>query len=170
MICPMNATRAILRWLAFLTAALLLAGLAQPVVAQPARPKGPMPRPAPMRPPHAERGPKKPPSKEQIEKHLERVKRRATERRAKREQRQRARRKALRSQLQRLLAGGPITGAIRDELRTHARRIAQLRRIREIAAEKDDYDMVIRIDKLIGRENARYDKWLRDLPRKQDSR
>jgi hypothetical protein len=129
-----------------------------------------MPTPKPLPPPHARRDSKRKPTKEQIEKRLKRVKRRATERRDKREQRQRDRRKALRKKLRRLLRGAPITDEIRTALRDHARRVARLRRVREIAAEKDDYDMVVRIDKLIAKENSSHDKWLRDLPRKAAKR
>jgi len=132
-------------------------GLAQP------RPPGPRPRPAPLTPPRPQAAPTKPRTEEQIHKRLQRVKRRADERRAKREQRQRDRRKALRKKLRRTLRGAPITPEIRTGLQDHARRTARLRRIREIAAEKRDYDLVVRVDKLIKKQDSSHDRWLRKL-------
>jgi hypothetical protein len=136
-------------------------GLAQPM------PPGPQPRPAPLTPPRPKAAPTKPPTEEQINKRLQRVKRRAEERRAKREQRQRDRRKALRKKLRRMLRGAPITPDVRAGLQEHARRTARLRRIREIAAEKRDYDVVVRVDKLIKKQDSSHDRWLRQLSTKK---
>ena len=138
------------------------AGLARAQGAQPTRTVA---RPAPLQPPRASSESHQPPSKERIDKRLAQVKRRAAERRAKRKQRQHDRREALRQRLQRMLRDRPLTDEIQKELRTHARRVAQLRRIREIGAEQADYDLVIRVDKLISRENSHHDRWFRDLSR-----
>jgi hypothetical protein len=67
--------------------------------------------------------------------------------------------------MRRWLRGAPMTEPVREGLREHARRVARLLRLQEIAANRNDYDMVMRIDKLVARENSRHDKWLRELSR-----
>ncbi len=101
------------------------------------------------------------PSKEQIDKRIERVKKRAATRKAKRQQRRRDSRRALRKRLARLLHGQPVTPEVKRELSIHGRRTAQLRRIRFIAATKNNYDVVVRADKALARENSRHDGWWR---------
>jgi hypothetical protein len=159
----------------------VLLPVAAPLGAQPAQPPGPpgpggpgrpgpqrpggMPQPAPLPVPHEPEIPRKPPTKEDQDKQLERVKRQAADRKAKRDERGRDRRKALRKTMRRWLRGGPITESVRAGLQEHARRIARLLRLEEIAAARNDYELAMRIEKLVARENARHDKWLRDLSR-----
>lgn len=161
----MHRTRPILRVTMMLGIAAALLCPVHDGLAQPQPPRRPA-RPAPLTPPRPKAAPSKPPTEEQIEKRLERVKRRSEERRAKREQRRRDRRKALRKRLRRMLKGGPITPEIRAELETHARRMARLRRIREVAADKRNYDVVLRVDELIKKQDSSHNRWLRQLQTK----
>lgn len=50
--------------------------------------------------------------------------------------------------------------ALREELRRHARRMARLARVREVADGAKDGDSVARADKLIEREQGRHDRWM----------
>jgi hypothetical protein len=177
----MRLPRTLRRWTRTLAVLGVLLPVAAPLGAQPAQPPGPhgpgrpgrsepgrpggMPQPAPLPVPHEPEIPHKPPTKEDQDKQLERVKRQAVDRKAKRDERARDRRKALRKTMRRWLRGGPITESVRAGLQEHARRIARLLRLEEIAATRNDYDLVMRIEKLVARENSRHDKWLRELSR-----
>jgi hypothetical protein len=103
-----------------------------------------------------------PPSPEQIQKRLERVKRLVDERRQNLAQRKKDRRRAVRKRLERLLAGDPIEPAVKEELATHARRVASLRQIRYVAAVQNDFDTVVAVDGLLARENTRHERWWRE--------
>jgi len=50
--------------------------------------------------------------------------------------------------------------ALREELRRHARRLARLARVRELADTAKDADTVTRADKLIDREQERHARWM----------
>ena len=50
--------------------------------------------------------------------------------------------------------------ALREELRRHARRLARLARVRELADAAKDADTVTRADKLIEREQERHERWM----------
>jgi len=50
--------------------------------------------------------------------------------------------------------------ALREEMRRHARRIARLARVREMAETHKDADSLPRVDKLIDRENERHERWM----------
>ncbi len=94
-------------------------------------------------------------------KRFKRIRERAKDRRKNRRQRRKDRRQALRKRLKKKLKKRRVTKVIRFELRTHARRVARLRRIRALAAAKDDTETVERVDKLLARENARHENWWR---------
>jgi len=94
-------------------------------------------------------------------KRFKRIRQRAKERRKNRRQRRKDRRQALRKRLKKKLKRRTITKEVRFELRVHARRVARLRRIRAVAAAKDDTATVERCDKLLARENARHENWWR---------
>lgn len=59
---------------------------------------------------------------------------------------------------------GPITAPIIEKQRRHARRMAKLNRIRELATAKNDSKTLERLDKLQGLEEARHAKWLQAQP------
>jgi len=103
------------------------------------------------------------PTAKQLEKRRARVMKRATERKQRRTQRQRDRRRALRRRVAKRLKGSPITPAIKDELRTHARRVAHLRQIRFVAATETDDETIAAVDRVLARENARHERWWRSV-------
>ena len=55
---------------------------------------------------------------------------------------------------------GPMNAPVKEELRRHAERVARIERIKTVAAEAKDNDAVERAGKLIGKENARHDRWM----------
>lgn len=74
---------------------------------------------------------------------------------AEREARRAKEREALRSSIH-----GPMTEAMKEELRRHARRVARIERIRALATDAKDKDATERADKLLAKENARHEKWM----------
>lgn len=58
------------------------------------------------------------------------------------------------------LKGQPMAGALKEELKRHARRLSRLERAKDVAEEAKDADTTARIDKLIAKENGRHDKWM----------
>ncbi len=58
------------------------------------------------------------------------------------------------------LKGQPMTTALKEELKRHARRISRLNRAKDVAQEANDTETVGRIDKLIAKENGRHDGWM----------
>jgi hypothetical protein len=64
---------------------------------------------------------------------------------------------------------GPMTDALKQELRHHAQRVAKLERIRNVATEAKDTATVTRATKLLDKENARYEKWLASLSTKTET-
>jgi hypothetical protein len=55
--------------------------------------------------------------------------------------------------------------AVRRELRRHARRVAYLSRMRQLAEELGDYELIARVDELFGREQRRYERRMYRLGR-----
>jgi hypothetical protein len=55
---------------------------------------------------------------------------------------------------------GPVTDALRQELRTHAERLARLERIKSVADAEKDKDSAEKAAKLVARENERHEKWM----------
>jgi hypothetical protein len=55
---------------------------------------------------------------------------------------------------------GPIDASVKEELRRHAERVARIERVKAVATDAKDNDAVDRAGKLIGKENARHDKWM----------
>jgi hypothetical protein len=55
---------------------------------------------------------------------------------------------------------GPMDASVKEELRRHAERVARIERIKAVATDAKDNDAVERSAKLVGKENARHDKWL----------
>ena len=64
---------------------------------------------------------------------------------------------------------GPMTDAQKKDLRVHAERIAKLERIRALALDAKDNATVDRANKLLEKENARYEKWMSTLSTKSDT-
>ncbi len=96
--------------------------------------------------------------KRQAERREERKERRQEARKRWRERRRAARREFIRK-------WGRIykRPAVRAELRTHAYRVARLRRLRVLAQEADRQDQVQRADKLLAQEQARHHARLKAL-------
>jgi hypothetical protein len=70
-------------------------------------------------------------------------------------------RKALRTAFKNHPKIGPkLRGQIRGEFEVHGRRMARLKRIQAVAAEKENFDAVEKIDVLIAREQARHKNWV----------
>jgi hypothetical protein len=90
-------------------------------------------------------------------KHAALVAMHAAARRAKRDQARRQRHTELRAKLK----GRAVPPSVRIELRTHARRISRLQRIRVLAGE--DAALIVRVDGLIARENQRHERRLATL-------
>lgn len=105
------------------------------------------------------------PTAEQKAKRLERVTRLARKRIKTREERAVSDRIKLHKRLARHLEGAPIRPDIKQELTTHARRVAQLRQIRYLAADNGDYDSVVAVDKALALENSRHERWWRAIIR-----
>jgi hypothetical protein len=66
------------------------------------------------------------------------------------------------------LRGQPMTEAMQQELRRHARRLARLERIKALAIEAKDSAVIDRVTKLIDKENARHDKFTARVEDKDD--
>ena len=75
---------------------------------------------------------------------------------------------ALRVKVEAALKGQAMTEAMKQELKRHAQRLARLERIKSVAQEAKDDDVVGRADKLIQKENARHDKWMVGFDAKAD--
>lgn len=101
------------------------------------------------------------PDAERIKKRLERVKTRYEARKRKREQQRADMRRALKKRLGRRLRNSPVTEDVKKELTAHAERVAKIRRIRYVAATKDDFDTVSACDVLLSDENRRHELWWR---------
>lgn len=101
------------------------------------------------------------PEAERIKKRLVRVKKRYEARSRKRKQQRTDMRRALKKRLGRRLRNSPITDEVKKELTAHAERVAKIRRIRYVAATKDDFDTVSACDVLLSDENRRHELWWR---------
>ena len=73
---------------------------------------------------------------------------------------------SLRAKVQAALKGQPMTQALREEIKHHARRLARLDRVKAIAEDERDEVAVARATKLIAKENARHDKWMANFDAK----
>ena len=62
----------------------------------------------------------------------------------------------------------PLTDAMKQDLRQHAERVAKLERIRALALDAKDVVTADRANKLLDKENARYEKWIGSLSAKTD--
>ncbi|MCC6521184.1 MAG: hypothetical protein IT373_00850 [Polyangiaceae bacterium] len=89
-----------------------------------------------------------------------RIRDKARERREKRTERRQERRSELRARVREILGERPLTPAIVGELRTHARRVARLERLREIAAELERDEVVTQLDELLRAERERHEQWM----------
>jgi hypothetical protein len=58
------------------------------------------------------------------------------------------------------LKGQPMAQAMKQELERHARRLARLERVKDLAEEAKDTDAGGRVQKLIDKENGRHGKWM----------
>jgi hypothetical protein len=67
---------------------------------------------------------------------------------------------ALRAKVQATLKGQPMSHALREEIKRHARRLARLERAKGVAEDEKDDATVARVSKLTAKENARHDKWM----------
>ena len=91
-------------------------------------------------------------------------------RHAERVSRVKAEREELRTKIKAALKGRAFTPAMKEQLTRHARRIARLDRVKELAAAANDTEATARVDKLIARENARQEKWLSNAAAKTDDK
>jgi hypothetical protein len=66
---------------------------------------------------------------------------------------------AQRSEL-RLALHGPMDAAMKQELRRHAQRVARIERIKALALELKDKEVIERANKLLEKETARHQKWM----------
>jgi hypothetical protein len=64
---------------------------------------------------------------------------------------------------------GPMTDAQKKDLRVHAERVAKLERIRALALDAKDSATADRANKLLEKENTRYEKWVSTLGAKTDT-
>lgn len=87
---------------------------------------------------------------------------------AERDVRAKTQREVLRAKVKGALNGQPMTEAMRQELKRHARRIARLERIKTVAQDAKDDASADRADKLIEKENARHDKFMATVNVKAD--
>jgi hypothetical protein len=55
---------------------------------------------------------------------------------------------------------GPVSDALRQELRRHAERLARLERIKAVADAEKDKESAEKATKLVAKENERHDKWM----------
>jgi hypothetical protein len=77
-------------------------------------------------------------------------------------------REALRVKVKSALKGQPMSEAMKQELKRHARRLARLERIKAVAQTEKDDAATARVDKLIEKENARHNKWMVSFDAKAD--
>ena len=106
------------------------------------------------------------PTEAQIQKRFERVIAREHERQRDRLQRTQDRKRDLRVRLDRMLRGAEITEDIMAELRSHARRVAGLRRARFVAAEAKNFEAVREADRLLADERGQHERWWAELARR----
>jgi hypothetical protein len=83
-------------------------------------------------------------------------------------QRRKSQQDTVRAKIAAALRGQPMTEAMQQELRRHARRLARLERIKALAVEAKDTAVVDRVTKLIDKENARHDKFTARVEDKDD--
>ena len=98
-------------------------------------------------------------AKTQLDTAKENVKKAREELRASRIARQRAHREEVRAKLKEIATRADA----REELRTHGRRLARLHHMRALAKELGKDALVKRVDGLIAKENARFEKRVDEL-------
>ncbi|MDI1479483.1 hypothetical protein [Polyangium sp. y55x31] len=69
-------------------------------------------------------------------------------------------REALKKKVSTALKGQPMATAMKQELERHARRLARLERVKDLAEEAKDTEATERVQKLLDKENARHEKWM----------
>lgn len=74
----------------------------------------------------------------------------------------------LRKKVQDKLKNQPMAKAMKEELERHARRVARITRVKEVAVTEKDDDAQKRADELLKKENARHDKWMANYDAKAD--
>lgn len=67
---------------------------------------------------------------------------------------------ALRGKVSSALKGQPMSRAMKEELERHARRLARLQRVRDVAEDEADTATAERVNKLVAKENARHERWM----------
>ena len=88
--------------------------------------------------------------------------------RAERTTKSKAEKAALRAKVVAALKGHPMTQAMTEEVKNHARRLARLERVKDLAEDAKDTDAAARVDKLIAKENARHEAWMTKYDAKAD--
>ncbi len=91
---------------------------------------------------------------------LARVKDKARARRENRKARAAELRAKARDRVRKHLDKRPMSRAVTEELRRHARRMARLHRVQAVAADSDDVAAVDRVDALIAKEQRRHERWM----------
>jgi hypothetical protein len=79
-------------------------------------------------------------------------------------------RDALRTTIMAKLDGQEMHAALKQELRRHAERVARIERIADVAAEAKDEAGAERAKKLLDKENARHDKFLKGFDPKGEAK
>jgi hypothetical protein len=79
-----------------------------------------------------------------------------------------AERDALKVKVKAALKGQPMSEAMKQELKRHARRVARIERAKAVAQDEKDDASVARADKLLEKEKARHDKWMVSFDAKAD--
>jgi hypothetical protein len=74
----------------------------------------------------------------------------------------------LRGKVKVALKGQPMSEAMKQELKRHARRLARLERVKDVAKASADSEATARVDTLIDKENARHTKWMANFEAKAD--
>ena len=66
----------------------------------------------------------------------------------------------LKAKVKEKLKNQPMAQAMKEELSRHAKRVARIMRVKEVAEGEKDADAVTRADKLLQKEQERHDKWM----------
>lgn len=102
-------------------------------------------------------------SKDDVKDRLKKVRKRHKARKEARKDHRKERRAEIRKSVRKHFKGkkfGKKVGKqMRNELTVHSKRMARLRRIQFVAAKKDDFETVEKVDALIAREQNRHQTW-----------
>lgn len=66
----------------------------------------------------------------------------------------------LKTKVKEKLKNQPMAQAMKEELTRHAKRVARILRVKDVADGEKDTDSVARADKLLQKEQERHDKWM----------